>query len=318
MSLPFTAFSKDYLDEIKTSITKYVTKTPVLSNKIINSICGAEIFFKCENFQKSGSFKFRAATNAVLNLDSSQKKNGVITHSSGNFAQALSLASQAQNITAHIVMPKNAPEFKKRAVLQCNNNLVECQSTIIDREKISKKIQDKYDLTFIHPSNNLNVILGNSTVVSELLDDHIDLDYIICPVGGGGLISGSALACEAYSSSCEVIGAEPANVNDAYRSLQSKQIEYNSTTDTLADGLRTNLGDINFPIILKYVNTIICIDEIEIINAMKLIYDKLDMLIEPSSAVAFAAVLKEKEKFKGKKIGVIISGGNVENNNLPF
>jgi len=318
MSLPFTAFSKDYLDEIKTSITKYVTKTPVLSNKIINSICGAEIFFKCENFQKSGSFKFRAATNAVLNLDSSQKKNGVITHSSGNFAQALSLASQAQNITAHIVMPKNAPEFKKRAVLQCNNNLVECQSTIIDREKISKKIQDKYDLTFIHPSNNLNVILGNSTVVSELLDDHTDLDYIICPVGGGGLISGSAVACEAYSSSCEVIGAEPANVNDAYRSLQSKQIEYNSTTDTLADGLRTNLGDINFPIILKYVNTIICIDEIEIINAMKLIYDKLDMLIEPSSAVAFAAVLKEKEKFKGKKIGVIISGGNVENNNLPF
>tara|TARA_B100000767_G_scaffold169488_1_gene158683 strand:- start:852 stop:1808 length:957 start_codon:yes stop_codon:yes gene_type:complete len=318
MSLPFTTFSKDYLDEIRTSITKYVTKTPVLSNKIINSICGAEIFFKCENFQKSGSFKFRAATNAVLNLDSSQKKNGVITHSSGNFAQALSLASQAQNITAHIVMPKNAPEFKKRAVLQCNNNLVECQSTIIDREKISKKIQEKYDLTFIHPSNNLNVILGNSTVVSELLDDHTDLDYIICPVGGGGLISGSAVACEAYSSSCEVIGAEPANVNDAYRSLQSKQIEYNSTTDTLADGLRTNLGDINFPIILKYVNTIICIDEIEIINAMKLIYDKLDMLIEPSSAVAFAAVLKEKEKFKGKKIGVIISGGNVENNNLPF
>ena len=248
MSLPFTTFSKDYLDEIKTSITKHVTKTPVLSNKIINSICGAEIFFKCENFQKSGSFKFRAATNAVLNLDSSQKKNGVITHSSGNFAQALSLASQAQNITAHIVMPKNAPEFKKRAVLQCNNNLVECQSTIIDREKISKKIQEKYDLTFIHPSNNLNVILGNSTVVSELLEDHTDLDYIICPIGGGGLISGSALACEAYSSSCEVIGAEPTNVNDAYRSLQSKQIEYNSTTDTLADGLRTNLGDINFPV----------------------------------------------------------------------
>ena len=318
MSLPFIAFSKEHLDEIKTSITKYVTKTPVLRNKKINAICGAEIFFKCENYQKSGSFKFRAATNAVLNLDSTQKKNGVITHSSGNFAQALSLASQAQNITAHIVMPKNAPEFKKRAVLQCNNNLVECQSTIVDREKISKKIQDKNDLTFIHPSNNLNVILGNSTVVSELLDDHSDLDYIICPIGGGGLISGSALACEAYSSSCEVIGAEPTNVNDAYRSLQSKQIEYNSATDTLADGLRTNLGNINFPIILKYIKTIICIDEIEIINAMKLVYDKLDMLIEPSSAVTFAAVLKEKEKFKGKKIGVIISGGNVENNNLPF
>ena len=309
---------KENLIKVHQKIKPYIHNTPVLSSKLLNEIVGAKLYFKCENFQKSGSFKFRAATNAVLKLDSSQKQNGVITHSSGNFAQALSLASQAQNITAHIVMPKNAPEFKKRAVLQCNNNLVECQSTIMDREKISKKIQDKYDLTFIHPSNNLNVILGNSTVVSELLDDHTDLDYIICPIGGGGLISGSALACEAYSSRCEVIGAEPTNVNDAYRSLQSKQIEYNSTTDTLADGLRTNLGDINFPIILNYINTIICIDEIEIINAMKLVYDKLDMLIEPSSAVTFAAVLKEKEKFKGKKIGVIISGGNVENNNLPF
>ena len=310
--------SIESLEKVKNLTSSYTIKTPVLINQKINAICGAEIFFKCENFQNSGSFKFRAATNAVLNLDDSQKKNGVITHSSGNFAQALSLASQNQSITAHIVMPENAPEIKKQSVLKSNSNLVVCKSTLESREQTSKEIQDKHNLTFIHPSNNLDVILGNSTVVSELLNDHNDLDYIICPVGGGGLISGSALACEAYSNKCEVVGAEPLNVNDAYRSLQSGKIEFNSTTDTIADGLRTNLGDINFPIILNYIKTIICVEESEIVNAMKLVYDKLDMLIEPSSAVAFAGVLKEKEKFKGKKIGVIISGGNVEKKNLPF
>ena len=193
-----------------------------------------------------------------------------------------------------------------------------CKSTLKSREETSKEIQDKYNLTFIHPSNNFDVILGNSTVVSELLNDHTDLDYVLCPVGGGGLISGSALACEVYSNKCEVIGVEPLNVNDAYRSLLSGKIEFNSTTDTIADGLRTNLGDINFPIILKYIKTIICVEESEIVNAMNLVYDKLDMLIEPSSAVAFAGVLKEREKFKGKKIGIIISGGNVEKKNLSF
>lgn len=310
--------SRKSLEKVKNITSTYTIKTPVLINQKINAICSAEIFFKCENFQKSGSFKFRAATNAILNLDDSQKKNGVITHSSGNFAQALSLASKNQSITAHIVMPENAPQIKKQSVLKSNSNLVVCKSTLESREKTSKKIQDKHNLTFIHPSNNLDVILGNSTVVSELLNDYNDLDYIICPVGGGGLLSGSALACEVYSNKCEVVGAEPLNVNDAYRSLRSGKIEFNSTTDTIADGLRTNLGDINFPIILNYIKTIICVEECEIVNAMKLVYDKLDMLIEPSSAVAFAGVLKEKEKFKGKKIGVIISGGNVEKRNLPF
>ena len=310
--------SRKSLEKVKNITSTYTIKTPVLINQKINAICSAEIFFKCENFQKSGSFKFRAATNAILNLDDSQKKNGVITHSSGNFAQALSLASKNQSITAHIVMPENAPQIKKQSVLKSNSNLVVCKSTLESREKTSKKIQHKHNLTFIHPSNNLDVILGNSTVVSELLNDYNDLDYIICPVGGGGLLSGSALACEVYSNKCEVVGAEPLNVNDAYRSLRSGKIEFNSTTDTIADGLRTNLGDINFPIILNYIKTIICVEESEIVNAMKLVYDKLDMLIEPSSAVAFAGVLKEKEKFKGKKIGVIISGGNVEKKNLPF
>ena len=310
--------SRKYLEKVNNLTSTYTIKTPVLINQKINAICGAEIFFKCENFQKSGSFKFRAATNAVLNLNDSQKKNGVITHSSGNFALALSLASQNQSITAHIVMPENAPEIKKQSVLKSNSNLVVCKSTLKSREETSKEIQDKYNLTFIHPSNNFDVILGNSTVVSELLNDHTDLDYVLCPVGGGGLISGSALACEVYSNKCEVIGVEPLNVNDAYRSLLSGKIEFNSTTDTIADGLRTNLGDINFPIILKYIKTIICVEESEIVNAMNLVYDKLDMLIEPSSAVAFAGVLKEREKFKGKKIGIIISGGNVEKKNLSF
>ena len=310
--------SRKSLDIVKSSMSKYAIKTPVLKNKELNSICDSEIVFKCENFQKSGSFKFRAATNAILNLNETDKKNGVITHSSGNFAQALALASKNQNIKSHIVMPKNAPNFKKNAVIKTTDNLIECKSTIEDREKTTTEIQTKYNLTFIHPSNNLDVILGNSTVVSELIQDHADLDYILCPIGGGGLIAGSALACNAYSNECEIIGVEPLNVNDAYRSLKSKKIEYNLKTDTIADGLRTNLGDINFPIILDYIKSIICVNEDEIINAMKLIFDKLNILIEPSSAVAFAGLLKEKEKFKGKKVGVILSGGNVDSNKLPF
>ena len=312
------SISKKSLEIVQSSMSQYVIKTPVLKNKEFNSICDSKIFFKCENFQKSGSFKFRAATNAILNLNETVKKSGVITHSSGNFAQALALASKNQNITSHIVMPKNAPKFKKNAVIKTTDNLIECKSTLEDREKTTTKIQNKYNLTFIHPSNNLDVILGNSTVVSELIQDHPDLDYILCPIGGGGLIAGSALACKAHSNKCEIIGVEPLNVNDAYKSLKSKKIEYNLKTDTIADGLRTNLGDINFPIILKHIKSIICVSEDEIINAMKLIYNKLNILIEPSSAVTFAGVLKEKEKFKGKKVGVILSGGNVDSKKLPF
>ena len=312
------SISRKSLEIVQSSMSQYVIKTPVLKNKEINSICDSIIFFKCENFQKSGSFKFRAATNAILNLNETVKKSGVITHSSGNFAQALALASKNQHISSYIVMPQNAPKFKKNAVLKINDNLIECKSTLEERENTTRKIQNKYNLTFIHPSNNLDVILGNSTVVSELIQDHADLDYILCPVGGGGLLAGSALACNAYSTKCEIIGVEPLNVNDAYKSLKSKKIEYNLKTDTIADGLRTNLGDINFPIILEHIKSIICVSEDEIINAMKLIYNKLNILIEPSSAVAFAGMLKEKEKFKGKKVGVILSGGNVDSKKLPF
>ena len=312
------SISRKSLEIVQSSMSQYVIKTPVLKNKEINSICDSKIFFKCENFQKSGSFKFRAATNAILNLNETVKKSGVITHSSGNFAQALALASKNQHISSYIVMPQNAPKFKKNAVLKINDNLIECKSTLDERENTTREIQNKYNLTFIHPSNNLDVILGNSTVVSELIQDHADLDYILCPIGGGGLLAGSALACNAYSNKCEIIGVEPLNVNDAYKSLKSKKIEYNLKTDTIADGLRTNLGDINFPIILEHIKSIICVSEDEIINAMKLIYNKLNILIEPSSAVAFAGMLKEKEKFKGKKVGVILSGGNVDSKKLPF
>ncbi|MDG1682274.1 MAG: threonine/serine dehydratase [Flavobacteriaceae bacterium] len=312
------SISREYLEIVQSSMSQYVIKTPVLKNIEINSICDSIIFFKCENFQKSGSFKFRAATNAILNLNETVKKSGVITHSSGNFAQALALASKNQHISSYIVMPQNAPKFKKNAVLKINDNLIECKSMLDERENTTREIQNKYNLTFIHPSNNLDVILGNSTVVSELIQDHADLDYILCPIGGGGLLAGSALACNAYSNKCEIIGVEPLNVNDAYKSLKSKKIEYNLNTDTIADGLRTNLGDINFPIILEYIKSIICVSEDEIINAMKLIYNKLNILIEPSSAVAFAGVLKEKEKFKGKKVGIILSGGNVDSKKLPF
>lgn len=309
---------KKYFEKISSSISKYCKQTPSLSSIFINDLCGSDIVFKCENFQITGSFKYRAATNAILNLTDEKRSKGVITHSSGNFAQALACAAKSQNIEAHIVMPENAPAFKKKSVEKYNNNLIQSKPTVKDRENMTRLVLQKNKLSFIHPSNNLDVILGNSTIATELLSNNPNLDFILCPVGGGGLLSGLALSSSALSEKCEVIGVEPINVNDAYRSIISKQIETNKTTNTIADGLRTNLGNINFPIILKHVNKIICVQEEEIIDAMHLIHKELGILVEPSGAVSLAGLLKEKKIFKNKKIAVVISGGNVDPNKLPF
>ena len=310
--------SKKEILTVRDRLSKYVQKTPIITNDYINTICNANVYFKCENYQTTSSFKFRAATNALLNLSSIQSKNGVITHSSGNFAQALACSTKMQQIKSHIVMPKNAPEFKKKAVLKYTKNLVECESTIEARKKTSLRIKKIFDLTFIHPSNNANVILGNSTVVSEMLNEQNDLNYIFCPIGGGGLIAGSALSANVLSENCEIIGVEPFEVDDAYRSINSGKIEFNTSTNTIADGLRTNLGDINFPVIIKSIKKIIRVSEKEIIFAMKLIYNEMKILIEPSSAVTLAGLLKTKNFYKKNKIGIIISGGNVDKNKLPF
>ena len=311
-------FSKDLLLEIHKNIKLFINRTPVLQFDFINNLCKCNVYFKCENFQKTGSFKIRAASNALNSLSKKSKEKGVITHSSGNFAQALACASNLQNIDAYIVMPENAPGIKKHSVLKYDINLIECKSTLEAREKTTSKILLENDLHFIHPSNNIDVILGNSTIGTELLEEHPDLDYILAPIGGGGLISGIAIASDVFSNKCEVIGVEPKQVDDAYRSLRSGKIEYNTSTTTIADGLRTNLGDINFPIIKKLISKIICVKEDEIINAMKIFIEKLDVVIEPSSAVALAGLIAEKELYKNKKVGVVISGGNVDLDSLSI
>lgn len=309
---------KNTLIQVHNIVKPYIHKTPVLSSQLIDDIAGCNVFFKCENFQKMGAFKMRGAANAISKLSDDQKQKGVVTHSSGNFAQAVSLAAKKLSVEAFIVMPKNAPQVKKNAVKEYKGNIIECESTPIAREKMAEKIRKEKGATFIHPSNDDNVIHGQGTAAIELLEEHPELDYIITPVGGGGLLAGTALAAKYFSESCKVVGGEPKNADDAYRSLKSGKIEYNDEVNTIADGLRTFLGDRNFPIIKENVEQIILVEEDEIINAMRLIWERMKIIIEPSSAVAFAALLKEKEQFKNKDVGIIISGGNVDVSNLPF
>ncbi|MEM7485264.1 MAG: pyridoxal-phosphate dependent enzyme [Bacteroidota bacterium] len=309
---------KHSLIECHNRIKPFIHNTPVLTSRLIDAMANSSLFFKCENFQKMGAFKMRGATNAIMQLSDQQKDSGVVTHSSGNFAQALSLAGQSLNVRAYIVMPSSAPQVKKDAVKAYGGKIIECEPTLTAREKATQKIAQETGATFLHPSNDDAVILGQGTACVELLERYPDLDYVIAPVGGGGLIAGTALAVEYFGTHCKVIGGEPFEVDDAYRSLKSGVIETNKTTNTIADGLKTQLGDKNFPIIQQCVERIIRVTEEEIISAMRIIWERLKIVCEPSCAVALAAVLKEKNQFANKKIGIIISGGNVDLGRLPF
>ena len=299
-------------------IRPYIHRTPVLTSRLIDEIIGAEVFFKCENFQRMGAYKMRGATHAILKLSPEKRAMGVVTHSSGNFAQALSLAAQILGVKAHIVMPSTAPEVKKKGVKEYGGIIYECEPTLEARNALASEIEEKTGATFLHPSNDLDVILGQGTAALELLEDHPDLNVIFVPVGGGGLIAGSAIAAAAKGKNYQVIGTEPFEVDDAYRSLQSGKIESNPTTNTIADGLKTQLGSNTLPVILEHVKTIIRVEEDEIIAAMRLIWERMKIIVEPSSAVALAGLYKERERYKGQKIGIIISGGNVDLGNLPF
>lgn len=299
-------------------IKPYIHNTPVLSSRLINEQANTRIFFKCENFQRMGAYKMRGATHAILNLNTKQRQNGVVTHSSGNFAQALSLAARSLGVKAYIVMPSNAPEVKKTAVVSYGGIIVECDPTLDARKTTAARIEEETGATFLHPSNQCDVILGQGTAALELLEDYPDLDFLVVPVGGGGLIGGTALAGHYFGRDIKVIGAEPFEVDDAYRSFHSGQIETNETTNTIADGLKTTLGDQTLPLILKYVDHIIRVDEEEIIAAMRLIWERMKIVVEPSSAVALAAILRDSHTFKDSEVGVIISGGNIDLSNLPF
>lgn len=309
---------KRQLIECHERIKPFIHNTPVLTSRLLNKMAGAQLYFKCENFQRMGAFKMRGAANAILQLTEQQKEHGVVTHSSGNFAQALSLSAQSLGVKAYIVMPSSAPSVKKEAVKGYGGILIECEPNLAARELASQEIVQKHGATFIHPSNDDHVIVGQGMACKELLETQPNLDYIFTPVGGGGLIAGTALSAHHFGNSCQVVGGEPFEVDDAYRSLKSGKIETNASTNTIADGLKTQLGDRNFPIIQNHVDKIVRVTEEEIVDAMKLIWERLKIVCEPSSAVALAAVLKSRKELADKKIGIIISGGNVDLSLLPF
>jgi len=295
-----------------------IHQTPVLTSSAINQITGAEIYFKCENLQKTGAFKFRGACNAVFSLTEKQAARGVGTHSSGNHAAALALAARLKGIHAHIVMPSNSAEIKKKAVQGYGGIITYCEPTLEARENTLQRVAENTGIEIIHPYNNCKVIAGQGTAARELMLEIPLLDLVVCPVGGGGLLSGTALSVKALSPSTKVVAAEPLGADDACRSFKAGYIIASVHPKTIADGLLTSLGEINFAIIQKNVDDIVTVSEQSIVNAMRLVWERMKLIIEPSSAVALAAILENKERFSNKRIGIILSGGNVDLANLPF
>jgi len=306
------------ISEAYERICEIAHRTPMLKNNSINELCGCEVVFKCENFQRAGAFKFRGAANTVFSLCKAELANGVATHSSGNHAGALALAAKMRNAKATIVMPKTAKEIKKKAVQSYGADIILCEPTLKSREETLDNFVKQSGAHFVHPYNDYRIIAGQATAGMELIEDFGRLDYLLAPVGGGGLLSGTALSAHYLSENTKVIGAEPKGADDAYRSLKDGKIYPSENPVTICDGLLTSLGEKTFEIIKKYVHEIITVDDQQIIEAMRLIWERMKIIIEPSSAVPLAVVLKNKSKFEGKQVGIILSGGNVDLNNLPF
>lgn len=303
--------NKSDIEQAHERIKPYIHHTPVLTSGSINELAGCTIYFKCENFQKIGAFKARGAMNAILCLSPEDLAKGVATHSSGNHAQALARAAKLLGVKSYIVMPRTAPEIKKKGVRAFGGEIFECEPTLAARESTLLEVIKKTGATEIHPFNNYEVIAGQATAAKEIFEEVRSMDYILAPVGGGGLLSGTALSAKYFSPNTIVIAGEPAGSDDAYRSMLSGKIEQ-AQSDSVADGLLTTLGDKTFPIIYENVKKIITVTDPEIIAAMRLIWERLKVIIEPSCAVPFATVLKESAMFKGKKVGIILSGGNVD------
>ena len=293
-------------------IKEVVNLTPVMTSSTLNIIIGSECFFKCENFQKTGAFKFRGAFNALSQLSPRQKKKGVITHSSGNHAQALALAAKILRIKAVVVMPENASSVKVAATKGYGAKIVVCGSHPTDREKAVMPLIEKYGYTLIHPSNDLKIIAGAGTVAYELVKEIDKLDYVFCPVGGGGLLSGTAIATKGLLPLAKVIGVEPENADDAYQSLKARKIVHVKNPDTIADGLRSSLGSNTFRIIREKVDQIVTVSEEEIVDAMQFLWERMKLVVEPSGAVSLVGVLSKQIDLASKKVGIIISGGNID------
>ncbi len=300
-------------------IALYIHRTPVLTSELLDSIADARLFFKCDNFQKTGSFKIRGATNAVLSLSEEAARRGVVTHSSGNHAAALSRAARQRGIPAWIVMPSNAPAVKKTAVEAYGGQISECEPTLAARESTAQELLRRTGAQMIHPYDNRTVIAGQGTSAMELLEEVPDLDFILAPVSGGGLLSGTAIAAKAMNPKIRVIGCEPKNADDAFRSLASGQLEPAAKAVTIADGLRATLCPLTFSILRERVDQIETVSEDEIVNAMRTLWERLKIVVEPSGAVAAApALLRRLGAAKGARVGIILSGGNVDLSQLPF
>lgn len=299
------------IEQAHERIKPYIHRTPVLTCKSVDEATGCHVYLKCENFQKIGAFKARGAMNAALSLNVEQRAKGLATHSSGNHAQALARAAKILGTQSYIVMPRTAPEIKKRGVRGYGGEIFECEPTLQAREATLAEVIRKTGATEIHPFNNYEVIAGQATAAKELISDVGHLDVIMAPVGGGGLLSGTALASKYFSPKTKVIAGEPAGSDDAYHSMKSGKIEP-AQSQTIADGLLTTLGDKTFPIIQELVSEIITVTDEEIIAAMRLIWERVKIIVEPSCAVPLAALIKERDRFKGQRVGIILSGGNVD------
>jgi threonine dehydratase len=306
------------IKEAHSRIKPFIHHTPVLTSESINAIAGCEVYFKCENFQKVGAFKARGGLNAVLSIPEEQRKKGVVTHSSGNHAQAMALAARDSGCNAYIVMPNTAPEVKKKAVAGYGAQITFCEPTQEARESNAARIMEETGATFVSPYNDYKVIEGQATATIEFLEEQTDLDFLMVPVGGGGLLAGTALAALYLKPELQVYAGEPEGAQDAFLSMQKGEVVRIDKPNTIADGLLTTVGDKNFPIIKQLVKGVLVVNDQEIIEAMRLIWERMKIIIEPSCAVPFAALLKNKEKFANKKVGIILSGGNVDLAKLPF
>lgn len=303
-------------------IRPHIHRTPVLSSAYLSAQLGMQVFFKCENLQKAGAFKSRGACNAVFSLSDEEAARGVLTHSSGNHAGALARAAAARGIAAYIVMPNTAPAVKVAAVRHYGGRITFCEPTQADREETAERILRETGAVMIHPYNDERIIAGQGTAAVELLEEVSDLAAVIAPVGGGGLLSGTAIAAKSLKSEIRVFGAEPERLNDACESLRTGQIQPATGADSLADGLKTSLGSLTFPIIRDRVDEILLTDEATIIEAMRWVFERMKQVVEPSGAVPLAAMMQNlarlRREFGGRKVGVIFSGGNVDLAQLPF
>jgi len=306
------SITKEHIEQAHERIKPFIHKTPVLTCNTINELAGAELFFKCENFQKIGAFKIRGGMNAALSLSKEKAAHGIATHSSGNHAQAIAYAAKQLGTKAYIVMPNNSPTVKVNAVKGYGAEVTFCENNQQAREETLQAIVDKTGAEFIHPYNDERVITGQATCAKELLEEVPSLDFLLAPVGGGGLLSGTLLSAHYFSPATKVYAGEPEGAADAVLSLKSGKIESAPFINTIADGLLTKLGDKTFPIIQQYVADILTVSDEEIISALRLVYERMKIVVEPSCVVPLAALLKNKKLFAGKRAGIILSGGNVD------